>query len=200
MTGRLWLETSAMHKVDGSKLSFTRELQVTPHPLQESSKALGKLGLHLAPWWVVRPRLQFAVTQIHFLRKAIAAYTLIGVWMMKGIQSMKITLGVLSVIWIFIIIIVTVGNTTHHDPGKPSFESPTPVSENIIPYSALNTHGLCVVLVLDKHWVHVMENLLRIFLALVHFDIFSFNVSSPFFVDAWSYCTWRHHVVEMLFC
>ncbi len=85
------------------------------------------------------------------LLKAIAAYTLIGVWMMKGIQSMKITLGVLSVIWIFIIIVVTVGNTVKRDPGKPSFESPTPVSENAILYSALNTDRICVVLVLDKH-------------------------------------------------
>ena len=85
------------------------------------------------------------------LLKAIAAYTLIGVWLMKGIQSMKITLGVLSVIWIFIIIVVTVGNTINRDHGKPSFESPTPVSANIILYSALNTDRTCAVLVLDKH-------------------------------------------------
>ena len=62
---------------------------------------------------------------------------------------MKITLGVLSVLWVFIILIVTVGNTTNHDP-RHSFESPTPVSENIILYSALNTDRLCVVLVLDN--------------------------------------------------
>jgi len=75
--------------------------------------------------------------------------------MMKGIQSMKITLGVLSVLWVFIMIIVTVGNTTNHD----NFEAPAPVSENIILYSALNTDRLCVVLVLDNHSLHDMANL-----------------------------------------
>src|SRR6266571_8189677 len=58
MMGRLWQGTSAMHKVHGFKLSFNRELRMTRHPLQESSKTLGKPGLHLALWWVVRVRLQ----------------------------------------------------------------------------------------------------------------------------------------------
>ena len=65
---------------------------------------------------------------------------------------MRITLGVLSVIWTFILIVVTVGNTISRDPGKPSFESPTPVSENtILCFSMLSTDSIDEVLVLDKH-------------------------------------------------
>jgi len=52
---------------------------------------------------------------------AIAVYTLVGVFSKNIISSMKVTLGVLFVIWAFILIIVTIPNVTNH-----RYQSPVP--------------------------------------------------------------------------
>jgi len=61
---------------------------------------------------------------------------------------MKVTLFVLSGIWGFILIVVTVGNTINH--GKSSYISPTPVGQNFHLFREINTHAISTVLVLDK--------------------------------------------------
>ena len=61
---------------------------------------------------------------IYHCLQAIAVYTVIGVFSKNVISSMKITLGVLSVIWGFILIIVAVPNAINHDHN---FQSLVPV-------------------------------------------------------------------------
>jgi hypothetical protein len=60
--------------------------------------------------------------------QVIALYTFIGVWMMKGISSMRITAFVVVGIWAFIAILAVVGLATHTNPSKPNLIGPTPVS------------------------------------------------------------------------
>ena len=65
--------------------------------------------------------------RISFLQ-TISIYTFLGLWLRRDIVSMRLTLLVIVCIWVFIAIIVAVGNATHHNPA---FESPTPVSTHV---------------------------------------------------------------------
>ena len=71
--------------------------------------------------------------------QTISIYTFLGLWMRKDVSSMKLTLAVVVCIWVFIAIIVSVGNATHHNP---SYESPTPVSTHLYLHTFVSEFGL----------------------------------------------------------
>jgi len=89
--------------------------------------------------------------------QAISLYTLVSIWLRKDISSMKFTLGVITCVWIFIAIIVSVGNATHHNP---SFMSPTPVGTCLlfILFMPDQSRSKIAVLVLDRRRIHGMAN------------------------------------------
>jgi len=64
--------------------------------------------------------------------QAITIYTFLGVWMTKTISSMRITLGVVLVIWIFDAILVIIAFALHPGKGKLSYMVPAPVSLTLI--------------------------------------------------------------------
>jgi len=69
-----------------------------------------------------------------------------------GIQSTKLTLWVLSVIWGFILIVVTVGNAINH--GSPSYNSPTPVSKiSLFSQCFLG----CLLMQLGQYWCWISK-------------------------------------------
>lgn len=56
---------------------------------------------------------------------AIALYTFIGVWMGKTIRSNKVTGAVIGVIWLFIALLILLGNVLNNG-AREGFERPTP--------------------------------------------------------------------------
>ena len=71
------------------------------------------------------------LSQTTAILQAIAIYTFLGVWMTRTISSMRITLGVVLVIWIFDAILVIIGFELHRS-DKESFMEPAPVSLTLI--------------------------------------------------------------------
>jgi hypothetical protein len=73
----------------------------------------------------------------------IAIFTFIGVWTGTNVSSMHLTRAVLAGVWLFIGLVVVIGNTVNHDPSKP-FQSPTPywcwVSQNYMTWRILGEY------------------------------------------------------------
>ncbi|KDR75047.1 hypothetical protein GALMADRAFT_69340 [Galerina marginata CBS 339.88] len=68
---------------------------------------------------------QLGETGVAMTTLAIAVYTFLGIWMGKGIKSIWITRAVVSLGWLFILLMVVIGTTVKRGPGK-HYESPTP--------------------------------------------------------------------------
>ena len=60
------------------------------------------------------------------MHQAIALYTFIGVWMGKTIQSNRVTGAIIGIIWLFIGLLVLLGNVLNNG-AREGFERPTPV-------------------------------------------------------------------------
>jgi len=59
----------------------------------------------------------------------IALYTFVGLWMMKGISSMKNTVVLVVGIVASTVTLAVIALATHIDPSKPNFMGPTPVMQ-----------------------------------------------------------------------
>lgn len=55
----------------------------------------------------------------------IALYTFIGVWMGGGIRSKKVTGALVGVVWVFVALLILLGNVLNRKSGK-GYERPTP--------------------------------------------------------------------------
>ncbi|PPQ83623.1 hypothetical protein CVT25_006308 [Psilocybe cyanescens] len=69
---------------------------------------------------------QLGETGVAIATLTIAAYTFIGIWLGKGVRSMRITTIVVSITWLFVILMVTLGNTLNRGADKSRFQAPTP--------------------------------------------------------------------------
>ena len=59
--------------------------------------------------------------------KLIAIYTFLGVWLGKAIKSIRVTWGLLMIVWSFIALMTILGNVINRDKGKSHYLSPVPV-------------------------------------------------------------------------
>ncbi|PPQ89327.1 hypothetical protein CVT25_003164 [Psilocybe cyanescens] len=55
-----------------------------------------------------------------------AAYTFIRIWLGKGVKSMRITTIVVSITWLFVILVVILGNTLNRGADRSRFQALTP--------------------------------------------------------------------------
>ncbi|KAF9527370.1 hypothetical protein CPB83DRAFT_876503 [Crepidotus variabilis] len=83
-------------------------------------------------------------TAVAMTTLTIAIFTFLGVWMGKNITSMFLTRVILAGIWLFIAVVVIVGNTVHRNPSKEHFQSPTPywcwVANDYMPWKILGEY------------------------------------------------------------
>ncbi|KAF8160646.1 hypothetical protein B0H34DRAFT_838433 [Crassisporium funariophilum] len=57
----------------------------------------------------------------------IAVFTFLGVWLGKGVRSIWLTRAVIGSVWLFIILVVVIGNVIHNGSGSTRYQSPTPL-------------------------------------------------------------------------
>jgi len=65
-------------------------------------------------------------TTVALTTLTITVYTFLGVWMGGSVSSMRHTKIVLAGIWLFVALVVIIGNTIPRNPNKAQFQSPTP--------------------------------------------------------------------------
>ncbi|KAH9484981.1 hypothetical protein JR316_0001885 [Psilocybe cubensis] len=69
---------------------------------------------------------QLGETGVAIATLTIAAYTFVGVWLGKGVRSLRVATVVVSTTWLFVVLIVILGNTVNRGAGKSRFQAPTP--------------------------------------------------------------------------
>jgi len=119
----------------------------------------------------------------------IALYTFLGVWMMRDVSSMMITLGSVVAIWVFDIILISIGFGVNHasDSGNLSFMVPTPywcwINKNYIEWRVLS----------EYLWMWIT----LLFSILVYIPLYLWMRGNLAFNDLiWWKCHFRHAVLS----
>jgi len=110
---------------------------------------------------------------------------------------MLVACFVVGGIWLFIGVVVIVGNTIQRGPEKGHFQSPTPVSSHLQVWGQMLTSFNNLVLVLGQRGIYDLEDTGRICVVLAYARILTIRLHSPLFLDARQYCFRRNLLVEI---
>src|SRR6266700_700413 len=122
----LWKEASALRRVRLAFI-FQRNTSFKNNYRDYKKYWRNRRSTQHSCWFVpIKSKIySWLIIIVCLVYQAITVYTVIGVFSKDFvISSMKITLGVLSVIWAFILILVAIPNVINH---YHSFQSPVPV-------------------------------------------------------------------------